>query len=423
MLSTVIDRLTSLGSKYFVIGAFVPVIVFAFINGVLLYLEFDWFHRWADPQTSGAARAFDVGAVAVGLAVIAFVVWTLNAFLIEVLEGRHLRTDGWLGRELSAAQLGRFRNLRGEYFIARNTATLIERMEPTWREGLTSAAVRGLKVKSPAGMEIDNTVNTYDGTAGDAAKKLANLRELRIGADDIPVADLKAAVDAFMQVLGTNNVLVPHATAGKVLTDDHRDLLTVIEYAKYRFVAREVLLANQLQWRFGIRDVAPTALGNVAAALQSYGLTRYGINLPTFWSRLQAILRTEKEAFEPVQDAKSQFDFLVSSCWLATLTTAVWGAVLPIWGSSLPRFIATMVLGPIVARLCYIAAVENYIVFGETVRSSVDLHRLRLLDALHVRRPTSLRDERYLWHALQQVTAYGQETVDIGYRHPPEAKA
>src|SRR5262245_45637253 len=104
MLSTVIDRLTSLGSKYFVIGAFVPVLVFAFLNGVLLYVEFDWFQDWADPQISGATRAFDVAAVAVLLAVLAYVLWSLNAYLADVLAGRHLKADGKLANSLRSAQ-------------------------------------------------------------------------------------------------------------------------------------------------------------------------------------------------------------------------------------------------------------------------------------------------------------------------------
>ena len=58
MLTAVLDRLTSLTSKAFIIGAFVPVLAFAFLNGVLLYLEFGWFRAWVEPQISVAARAF-----------------------------------------------------------------------------------------------------------------------------------------------------------------------------------------------------------------------------------------------------------------------------------------------------------------------------------------------------------------------------
>ena len=181
-------------------------------------------------------------------------------------------------------------------------------------------------------------------------------------------------------------------------------------------------LANQLQWRFGNHEVAPTAFGNVAVALQNYGLTRYGINLPTFWSRLQSILQGEKGLSDSVQDAKSQLDFHVSCCWLAIFTTVLWFPILVTWGSSPIRFFMTMIAGPVVARLSYLAAVENYIAFGEIVRSSVDLHRHRLFEALRLRRPTNLSDERRMWNALQRIVAFGQEAVDIGYHHPENKK-
>jgi hypothetical protein len=422
MLSTVIDRLTSLGSKYFVVGAFVPVLVFAFLNGVLLYVEFDWFHDWADPQISGAARAFDVAAIGVALAVVAYVLWSINAFLADVLAGRHVPSQR-LRETLIAAQRQRLTDLSTSYRNARDAALQLADKEPEWTTGLSAAAVQGLKARDSSGAEIDNPVNDYDGQAGGTAAALAVLRKRRLDAADISVAELQGAVDLTSTTLRTNNIRLSHATGDNVLARDRRDLLTLIQYARYRYEASEVAMATELQWRFGPRDVAPTAFGNVAAALQSYGLTRYGINLPTFWSRLLLLLNKDTELVATVQDAKTQLDFLVSCCWLAIVTTAAWAVVLPAWGSSIARFLIVMIAGPLVARLSYLAAVENYIAFGEVVRSSVDLHRLRLLDALRVRKPTGLRDERMLWEALRRVTAFGQDTIDIGYTFPPDAKA
>jgi hypothetical protein len=422
MLSTVIDRLTSLGSKYFVVGAFVPVLVFAFLNGVLLYVEFDWFHDWADPQISGTVRVFDVAALGIALAVLAYVLWSINTFLADVLAGRHLRQGRWLERTLTAEQMRRLRDLRTRYFDARNAALQLAEKESDWTKELLDAAVEGLTIHDTSGTEHDNKANDYDGLAGDTAARLAALRKQREQADDISVAELQNAVDSMSRTLRTNNIKVSHARAGNVLARDRRDLLTLIQYARYRHEASEAALATDLQWRFGPREVVPTTFGNVGAALQSYGLTRYGINLPTFWSRLQLLLTKDTEVVSTVQDAKTQLDFLVSCCWLAGVTTTAWAVVLPIWGTSVGRFLIVMIAGPLVTRLSYLAAVENYIAFGEVVRSSVDLHRLRLLDALHVRQPTSLRDERTLWEALRRVTAFGQDTIDIGYTHPPDAK-
>ena len=80
------------------------------------------------------------------------------------------------------------------------------------------------------------------------------------------------------------------------------------------------------------------------------------------------------------------------------------------------------VLGVVLTRLFYLAATENYVAFGELVRSSIDLYRFDLVDALQMPRPRSLRDERVLWDALQRVSAASQEGIDLSYRQPNPAK-
>lgn len=117
-----------------------------------------------------------------------------------------------------------------------------------------------------------------------------------------------------------------------------------------------------------------------------------------------------------------QLDFLVLCVFLSAVSTAVWLVVLPIWAGAGWLLPAVAVLGLLLTRLFYLAATENYVAFGELVRSSIDLYRFDLVDALRVARPRSLRDERVLWDALQRVSAAGQEGIDLSYRHPDPAK-
>jgi hypothetical protein len=152
--------------------------------------------------------------------------------------------------------------------------------------------------------------------------------------------------------------------------------------------------------------------------MQSYALGHYRLNLSAFWSRLQPLLQKQEGFYGVLQDAKAQLDFLVASTWLCTLSTLVWLVILPFFGTSIALFLGVAVIGPVAAWLLYLAAVENYVAFGELVRTSVDLYRLDLLDALGVNRPHSLREERALWDALQRVFAFGQESVDFSYREP-----
>jgi hypothetical protein len=413
MLTTVLERLTTLASKHFIIGAFMPVLVFAFVNGVILYVEFEWFRGWADPQITGTARAFDAAALLISVVVIAHVLWSINGFLRQVLEGQYLRESSFLGRQLRKTQLERFRRLRKEYSDARKSAADLTMKRRAWTKALAEVALIGAKTDK----------NDYDGTTGPAAEALANLRSERVQANTIAINVLQDAVDKFKTVLRDNNINKdPGQDRPNSLSADRRDLLTLFDYAADEWVARELSRANELQARFGERTVAPTALGNVSASMQSYALTRYGLNLETFWSRLQPVLQKQQAFYIALQDAKVQLDFLVASVFLSALTTIVWVVTLPIGGQSAYVFLSIAALGPMVTVVFYRAAVENYVAFGEIVRTGIDLYRFELLEALHLQWPRSLRDERALWEALRRVTSFGQEWVDFSYQARQETK-
>ena len=410
MLTAVLDRLTSLTSKYFIIGAFVPVLAFAFLNGVVLYLEFGWFRDWAQPQISVAARAFDVVVTLAGLAVVAYVVMSLSAFLQQVLEGQHLWRGSWLTRRMRRGQFRRYRTMRDGYPKARDAAIRIRMKKPDWTKRLREAAEQGYK-EHPGH-------NVYSSKTGPAPDALATLRRRRDRAQPPEVGELESAVAELETVLSANDV-----TAGdRALSEDQVELLVLFDYAEDEWVARERTLANRLQARFGTGAIAATAFGNVGESMQHYAFSRYRINLAVFWSRLQPLVQQHKEFYAGLQDAKVQLDFLVVCVFLSAFSTAVWLVVLPIWAGVGWLLLAVVVLGPLLTRLFYLAATENYVAFGELVRSSVDLYRFDLLDALHVARPRSLRDERVLWDALRRVSAAGQEGVDLSYRHHEPVK-
>ena len=413
MLTAVLDRLTTLTSKYFIVGAFVPVLVFGFANGLLLYWEFSWFTKRAAPQISGTVRAFDAAVVFVGLAVVAYLLWSLTPFLRQVLEGMFVRTTSRFGRRLRSRQSRRRTTLRTRYFEARNTASEIARLRPVWRRDLMEAAVRGRKA-SPG-------KSTYTGTSGPAVRTLSLLRDQRQKAEAPLLSGLREAVNEFVKVLETNDIVHPSG-ARTALSRDREELLTLIDYARTEWEALEVALATELQARFGNGAVAPTAFGNVAQSMHSYTLTRYSLNFATFWARLQPVLQKKTELYAMLQDVKLQQDFLVACVWLATVTTVVWVVVLVSTIHLGKLLVLVAVLGPLATWLFYRAAVENYVGFGEIVRTSVDLYRLELLDALHIRRPSGLREERAIWETLQRVVSFGQEWVDISYVREAEPK-
>jgi hypothetical protein len=155
--------------------------------------------------------------------------------------------------------------------------------------------------------------------------------------------------------------------------------------------------------------------------MQGYGITRYNINLETFWPRLQPVLAAaNKDYYQGLLDSKTQLDFLIACCWLSAITAAVWVLLLAVTGGPWWLFLIVALAGPLAAGFCYELAVENYVAFTELVRASVDLYRFQLLQQLHIALPGGIRDERATWQALQRLSTYGRESVDLSYQNDPK---
>jgi hypothetical protein len=407
-LATLLDRLTGLLPKYFIAGAFLPALIFGFLNGAVAYGDSPRFRAWAQAKLlSGTPGIFESAAVLIGLAVVAYVFSSVNGFLREVLEGKHLlsRSDK-LRTRFEARQREKYAAIVTDYSQARDEGARIADSSRRWRDDLSDAAVHGLA----------RSANRYT-AASPAAVEIERLRQCSRNAEAIPYRDLDNAVTLLEAELSANNIRIPGPGGVNLLAEDRRSLLRLIDYAEDAWAARRLDRFNERS-RYGAGHIAPTAMGNVAASMQGYGLTRYGMNLETFWTRLQPILAAgNKDFYGGIQDAKTQLDFLVACFWLNLFSAAVWLPVLAVGLAPWWLFVAVAAGGPSICLLCYALAVQSYIVFTELVRSSVDLYRFPLLQALHVALPGGIREERAIWNALQRLSTFGEEAVDLSYQH------
>ena len=409
MLASIIDRLTSLISKYLVIGFFLPVLMFAFVTAAITYHEFSRFREWARPEISGTAKAFDVVVILVGLSIVAYLFSVLSTFLREILEGKHL-LEVWpaLMQRLQARQQERLTKIQTEYITAKREHELITRKKATWRETLSNAA--------STGMQRSQNVSGFDSTSP-TAKQIDDLQILRSQAKGFTSDDIGAAVKLLATTLETNDESFEDATGHRGLREKRFVILELIDYAEDYWSSVELRQFNERQSRFGLSFVAPTAMGNVALTMQAYALIRYQLNLEKFWGDLQTILQTSnRDFFAQLQDAKTQLDFLVTCYWLSALVTLGCGAGLLIEGRSVGLFLLVVFGGPIGAYFFYLLAVKSYQSFAELVRIGVDLYRFQLLDSLRIARPRTARDERAIWSVLQRLSYLGSEGTELSYK-------
>ena len=228
------------------------------------------------------------------------------------------------------------------------------------------------------------------------------LDTLRAKDETIPATDFEACRQEMSELLKNNNV-----DSHPFLDLEHSHLLQLIKYADERAHARKARLQNEVNSNFGAQEIAPTKMGNVANTIQSYALRRYHCNLEIIWSNLQRVVQSNEKAQAALQESKAQLDFLVACCWLTLLSSAIWVLVLGVYEQSRLEFLLVGLGGPLISYAWYRAAAEQYRSFADVAMTTLDTFRFELLRDLHLRIPTDVEDERFIWDRFNDLTTYG----------------
>lgn len=406
-LGTVLDRLSGIFSKYFLVESYFPVLVFLGANGIGLYYISPSFRGWIG-GTSWKQGLVGV-IVLIGAAVLACLLSAMSVSLREWLEDPPMLR----GRPLHEALENYFLGQRQELRVQLEDLRLLRRelRRGTWDRQLFEARQAGLKLTTP---------NSY--SERPAAVK-ARMNALR--GDKFPSRDeVKEAVEALAAVLGTNNVeekdLQDPARLSKSADRLDADEVAFRSYLKQLGDSLEnkaVQLHNRLQLDFAGSEVAPTRMGNIALSVQSYFGSRYNLNFNFFLTRIQKTLQSEEKYFPVLATAKAQLDFIIALFWLSCLFAVSWTPVAAWWGFSFWLLLAAAVAAPASAWLFYQLAVRSYRSYADLLRTTVDLFHFQLLQSLHIALPHSSVDERELWRSIGEWLGHG-DYRDVSYSHP-----
>ncbi len=251
--------------------------------------------------------------------------------------------------------------------------------------------------------------NAYQPTQ-DLARTMQTLADKRRRAEPITAAELRAAVGALVPQLRANN-----ADIGSRDLEDARQLLwDLIDYAEQYATSQFRSRAVTLHFEYGSLPLAPTRMGNVAKTVQNYTVRRYDFNFEFLWSRLQIYARRDKDFGPTLRAAKTQLDFLVSCSALTLFWSLGWSVWLAVSRGPALVFLAVALLGPLAFFLWYRVAGAQYRTVADLLRSSVDLFRFDLLNALHYPLPGSVQEECDLWRLIDGLhTRY--ELRDLRY--------
>jgi len=403
VFTSVIGALTSLLPKSFIFGAYVPVLIFGFINFGLTYLLSAWFrHVTAMLVTSPLALV----VAFVLTVVLAYVTSSVNDFLREFLEGRYARWLGPLKEPFRDNERRRREVFQRAYQRARSARYRLEQRAAVWQDELRNSATKGV-AKHPT------ATTAYNRHSDPAARGLRDLRLRLVRSQGVKPTLVEDVVRKMATALETHN-----ETLDADLANDHRDLVAIGVTVLSAATEAEYDAARNVMTYFGTGTPEPTRMGNIAAAIRSYAVSRYGMDMSTFFTRLQTLLvKKEDKAYPIVLDAKTQLDFLVTCCWFSAATTIIWYLVLVAQGN-LTTFLWLAALGPGATVAFYYLAAENYVAYAECVKAALDINRFALLTAIDIPLPGSNREERRLWGALSRSALERFDGIEFGYEPP-----
>jgi hypothetical protein len=141
-----------------------------------------------------------------------------------------------------------------------------------------------------------------------------------------------------------------------------------------------------------------TRLGNILTAAEEYPYLIYQMETIDWWPRLVPLLP------DPF---RIQVDFaLTPIVALLNLSTCL---ILLTLGSSISilladqrwwLFVLIVIIGLLLARLCYLAATDCAVAYGNLIRVAFDLHRHKILKQMDIPVPDNLAGEIRLWSSL-----------------------
>jgi len=416
MLGTLLEKLGTLLPKNFIIANLFPMLLFAAVNGVMLY-------RFSDSFRYAAQRYFTMNAgeqaligfpILIAITLAAYIFSTLNLLQREILEGQYLPNP--LRSALTSGQRQRADDTDDEILGVRKLRRGLKKLKAM--ERLSAARDIGNKQqtlcdyskKSEAAIAI-----------GDLAKK--RMRHQIIGLEALDHAIVLLEQQLSRCPVDVLNAGLPDINNKVLLDQDGEKLLKCVAYVESRVENDYVALFNKREFNYSSFRLAPTAMGNIAESVRGYALSRYAMNLDAFWSRLEKILIGDEKFYSSLVNTKTQLDFLISLFWLTVSFTSIWTVGLLYLRRSVTAFLLVAVGGPVLSILWYKIALQNYRAFADICRTSVDLYRFQLLDLLHIERPKGNLQEQETWINVNAMIGYGEPNVEIRYHFPPPPKS
>jgi BMFP domain-containing protein YqiC len=414
MFGQVLEKLDSYFGRAFLLSRYTPWLLCVIANLAIACIEFPEVRAFVLQEYGGlaASKAVDLAVALLVIWVVAYTTAPAAQAVTAILEGGWI--PRWVAVFLIAGQARRREKLDNAFASRRRRRDDMPGFHDVIGRLLDDRAI-GAQLRA-----ID------DPDAITRAEALiAGLRLQRWLNCAVSREEFEAAREALSKALKANCaekelLLRPEDTVNAERLDDlHTEVLKVL--APYVLDIAEQLenraKADQ-QSAFARYDLAPTRLGNDAAALRSYCETRYGIQFELFWPRFLLVVQNDSKIADAIAAAKIQLDFSILCLTLAALSTLIWIFVIGALGRSLWTVLVVFVLGPVAIAVWLEIVHTSYASFAEVARSAIDLRRFSLLEDLRRPLPVSTDAEKRIWEAAARLALLDEHGANIAFRHP-----
>lgn len=164
--------------------------------------------------------------------------------------------------------------------------------------------------------------------------------------------------------------------------------------------------------------IMPTRLGNALKAMESYGVSRFGLDSQTFWYELQAVAHARVR--QSTEETRAAVDFFMSSVAHMALLAVVSLALAPVASQPLPLLGVAAVAVALVPA-AYSQGVRNVGEWRWAVQALVNTSRPALAKALALSLPASYEDEHELWTSVSGLVHHGSHDDYLRVLNPRRA--
>lgn len=416
----VIEKLSTLIGRAFLVSAFLPSVVFFGLSitvGILFYGPDNPAKEWAD-LADDLKIGLGLGFAALTF-ILAYLVFHTKVLLISLAEGRYLPWPlrGWKikreARRRHRMDEARLESRKRLLELTRERSRFLDRLRARPDSGkhyITHLLARIIPARSRS-MTPSRTPSECRDLYETAIRKLTELDEISASGGRIPCDELVALGDSLLKL--------KEECSENLLDELPRRLSDHWEYA---------LLQAQVAFDQALEDLAvsfprrpyfaPTRLGNVLQAAWDYPIRRYKIDGLGLWPHIQNSM--EKDFRLRLEDAKAAMDFMITMCCGSFAFAIGWSIAIGVslgftGGWDRWYFMATLAGIP-AGLIFYAAAVRSASGFTSLVRTAFDLYRWNLADAFQVERPKNIKEERNVWDNISQLVVVGDPAAILTYR-------